>query len=319
MSDPVIILAPPHSFTSVVGAMLGQHPQMYGLPEVNLFVAETIGERAREIAGPTSFHQHGLLRVVAQLFAGKQTIQTIARARRWLNIRANRTCVSVFRELVEQVSPRILVDKSPRTTMKPEYLQRIRQAFPGARFIHLLRHPRSNAESLRKPSRLALDRGKPWMALTENTGLARPMAIAPRRRSQAFGDRTDPLIKVWYTRHMNILTFLDELPEAQKMRIRGEDLLAEPDRYLREIAEWSGLRTDEEAIEAMKHPEQSPYACFGPENARFGNNRGFLQAPALRSYSPNDKMRFEGSLSRPGDSAEFSPEVKELAREFGYT
>ena len=51
------------------------------------------------------------------------------------------------------------------------------------------------------------------------------------------------------------------------MRVRGEDLLGEPDTYLRKIAEWLGLRTDEEAIEAMKHPEQSPYACIGPENA----------------------------------------------------
>ena len=103
------------------------------------------------------------------------------------------------------------------------------------------------------------------------------------------------------------------------MRVRGEDLLSEPDTYLRKIAEWLGLRTDEEALEAMKHPEQSPYACIGPANAPFGNNRGFLQAPALRPYSPAQKLKLEGALSRRDTGGEFSPEVKELAREFGYT
>jgi hypothetical protein len=147
MRDPVFILAPPRSFTSVVCAMLGQHPQMYGLPEVNLFVAETIAERAGVTARPR-WSQHGLLRVVAQLFAGEQTVQTIALAQRWLEIRANSTCVSVFRELVQKISPQILVDKSPRTIQHSEYMQRVRRAFPSARFIHLLRHPRSQGESL---------------------------------------------------------------------------------------------------------------------------------------------------------------------------
>ena len=118
---------------------------------------------------------------------------------------------------------------------------------------------------------------------------------------------------------MNIMAFLDELPNEQKMRIRGEDLLGGPDPYLREIAEWLGLRRDEEAIEAMKHPERSPYACMGPVNARLGNNPGFLQAPALRPCSPAQKLQLKGDLSWPDDGGEFSPEVKELAREFGYT
>src|SRR5436190_8330718 len=141
MRNPVIILAPPHSFTSVVGTMLGQHPQMYGLPEVNLFVAETMREREGLIAGP-GWHQHGLLRVVAQLSAGEQTVQTIAQAQRWVDGMATRTCISVFRELAEKVSPRIVVDKSPRTTMHSESLQRLRRALPLATVIHLMRHPR---------------------------------------------------------------------------------------------------------------------------------------------------------------------------------
>ena len=317
MKDPVIILAAPHSFTSVVCAMLGQHPQMFGLPEVHLFVAETMRERVRTCAStlPGPHHQNGLLRVVAQLFAGEQTVHTIAQAQRWVNARADRTCVSVFRELAEKVSPRMLVEKSPTTTMHSEYLQRVRRAFPNAKFIHLLRHPRSHGESnMRKRRSLALDRGKPWRAFRQNIAIPGPMAAAAARRSRVFA-----YIRGWYTWNMNIITFLDGLPEGQKMRVRGEDLLSEPDPYLRKIAEWLGLRTDEEAIEAMKHPERSPYACIGPANAPFGNNGAFLQAPALRRYSPAKGLQLEGVLSRREDGGELSPEVKKLAREFGYT
>src|SRR5215468_8451633 len=119
---PLFVLAPPRSFTSVVCAMLGQHPEMYGLPEVNLFVAETMLEREGLLATP--FQHHGLMRTIAQLFAGEQTFQTVLLAKRWLQMRANATCVSVFRELADKVKSKILVDKSPVTVMHSEYLQR---------------------------------------------------------------------------------------------------------------------------------------------------------------------------------------------------
>ena len=47
MPDPLIILAPARSFTTIVGTMLGQHPNMYSVPEVNLFSHETMRERER--------------------------------------------------------------------------------------------------------------------------------------------------------------------------------------------------------------------------------------------------------------------------------
>jgi len=297
MYDPVIILAPPRSFTSVVCAMIGQHPQMYGIAEVHLFVAETMRERAGMAKGTR--YQHGLLRVVAQLFAKEQTFQTITLAKRWVEIRANCTCVSTFQELAEKVSPQILVDKSPSIGMQSEYLQRVRRAFPNTKFIHLLRHPRAVGESL------------------ANLGAWR-VAVS----MDSFDYSTDPPMldyqKLWYRIHMNIITFLDGVPEKQKIRIRGEELLAEPDAQLRQIVEWLGLRTDQEAIEAMKHPERSPYASLGPVNARFGNDPNFLREPTLRRSSRAKELTLHGPLAWREDGREFCPEVIELAQEFGY-
>ena len=117
---------------------------------------------------------------------------------------------------------------------------------------------------------------------------------------------------------MNIITFLNGVPERQKIRIQGEELLAAPDTHLRQIAEWLGLRTDQEAIEAMQHPEQSPYASLGPVNARFGNDPSFLREPTLRRSSRAKEPTLHGQLAWREDGGEFSPEVRELAQEFGY-
>jgi hypothetical protein len=122
----------------------------------------------------------------------------------------------------------------------------------------------------------------------------------------------------WYALHTNITGFLKSIPAGESMRIRGEDLLAEPDRVLREIAVWMGLRADHEAVERMKHPERSPYAFLGPPGARYGNDAFFLQDPVLRSSRAAELLSLEGPLEWRNDGAEFCPDVKRLAGEFGY-
>jgi len=321
MTDPLIILAPPRSFTTVVSAVLGQHPQMYGLPEVNLFAAETMRERAGVIAQPP-WSDHGLLRAVAQIYGGEQTFQTVSLAKKWVKIRGNSTCVAVFRLLAEKVAPRIPVDKSPRTVVRAEYMQRIKRNFPNARYIHLLRHPRGHGESFKKLGSMVREI-HPVAASQTMAGGFGPMALAAAKRTGAYDHGSDPPVidfqKTWFAFHMNIITFLAGVPPSQQCQIRGEDFLADPDGHLPKIAEWLGLRTDADALDAMKHPERSPYSCLGPMNAQYGNDPGFLMSPALRpSSGAKQKLSLEGPLSWRPDGRGFTPEVKELAREFGY-
>ena len=206
MPDPLIILAPARSFTTVIGTMLGQHPEMFSMPEVNLFVVETMRERQGILKKPS--RHTGLVRAVAQLWAGRQTIETCLRGQRWVELRLDRTCVSVMRELVDKVGERILVEKSPSTVRHVSCMLRARRAFPQARFIHLLRHPRSHGKSM-----------------VEFTG-SRPTQAAPELVAQVAGDFSTypPTIdaqKVWFTAHNEIVTFVDALPADQWMRASG--------------------------------------------------------------------------------------------------
>ena len=311
-SDPamLLILAPPRSFTTVVSAMLGRHPQMYGLPETHLFSNETIVEwwdRAAEAQYPMT---HGLLRATAQIVFGEQTEETVERAIGWLWRRSHYTSGLLLEELAHNVSPLVLIEKSPSTVYLPESMNRAYEMFPRAKFLHLTRHPLGYGESVVKALRVAEEHGgaPKWL-----------QKLATRSSPFAGGELEydfDPQ-KSWYFLNRNICEFLEFVPHEQKFRVHGENILANPDIVLPQICSWLGLRQDQAAIEEMKHPERSPYACFGPQNAPFGNDHFFLADPVLRP-AREITQSLDGPLSWREDGQGFAPEVKALASDFGY-
>jgi Sulfotransferase family len=291
MAAPLLILCPMRSFSSVVCAMLGQHPQAYGLPEVNLFIADTVRELLR-LHGARPHGMHGLLRTLAQIESGEQTDASVAAAQAWLEARQDWTTRQVFDHILEAVDPRVAVDKTPRTVLRAEYLERAYRMYPDANFLHLTRHPRSTGKSLINN----LKRNNEWGGTFK-------------------AEQVDPE-GIWQRAHANITQFAATLPEGQCLRIKGEELLSDPALYLPQIAEWLGLDSGPDAVEAMLHPERSPYACYGPEAAKFGNDPEFLEQPAFRSSRVLEPALFGGLEWAP--DREFDKPTIKLARELGY-
>jgi hypothetical protein len=330
LTGPILILAPPRSCTSVVGAMLGRHPQTYGLPEVHLFGCDTLAEWWQWTDRPSHGSKAGLLRAVAELYFGGQTGATVRRASGWLRRRLHLTTGAMLEELAERVYPRILVEKSPNTVWHMESLRRAHAMFPGARFIHLLRHPRAHGESVLKymewaektwPERIG-ERAAgdfPTTHWTRRLCLFPPAPAADGEEPQPAPPEgaLDPQWS-WYTLNRNIAEFLDGVPAAQVCRVRAEELLADPEPMLCTLAAWLGLRNDPEAIEEMMHPERSPFACPGPAGARGGNDAFFMRNPALRPARAKP-MSLDGPLSWREDGQGFAPVVRQLAQELGYT
>ncbi|ADM09546.1 hypothetical protein PB2503_07444 [Parvularcula bermudensis HTCC2503] len=304
---PLFILAPPRSFTSVVNGVIGQHPEIMGMPELNVFQAEMIEEfwtGRRPDGGARSPFWHimrhdGILRAVAQLYAGEQTIDSIEMAKRWLTVRFDKSAGEVYRELCEKVSPRILLDKSPAYARRRDYLDRIIKAFPDARFIHLIRHPRDQCASI-----LKADGGEL---------IAFFMGAVAKTDGQYF---IDPQTQ-WRDAHRVIIEFLLTLPRKQWMRIKGEDFMNDIEGGAIEICEWLGISTAPEALEAMRHPENSPFASIGPANARLGNDPNYLNSPALRPTKIKTSNYSDPLKWRP-DGGGFEEDVKKLASYFGY-
>jgi hypothetical protein len=129
MASPLFLLAPPRSYTSLVNAMLGQHPQAFGLPELCLFNVELLvdlwkgsqqGEDGRE-------RLHGAPRHAA---CGGRDLRRRAVHRQHqhghaLVLRARGThTAEVFQELVAKLDPLVAVEKSPSYTMSVLRLRR---------------------------------------------------------------------------------------------------------------------------------------------------------------------------------------------------
>src|SRR5205823_923920 len=147
---PLFVLASPRSFSSVTCAMLGQHPKMYGLPETHLFTLRTVSEWWTHCSRSEWPMRHGLLRAIAQIFFGEQTETTVKQAAGWILRREHFSTAYLFEVLTEELRPLILVEKSPGIVRRIEFMRRAYKMFPQARFMHLVRHPRAQGNSLMK-------------------------------------------------------------------------------------------------------------------------------------------------------------------------
>jgi hypothetical protein len=278
--------------------MLGQNPDAYGAPELNLFIAENLKALVEELSGYRQIQLHGLLRMVSHLYSGEQTMRSLEMARRWMFTRLEQGTDEIYRELCEKVAPLQIVDKSPVYSLRPEYLERISRAFPDAYYLHLVRHPRTQGESI-------MNVAKGLMAILSNS-------IDYTTETPTI----DPQIG-WYEMQKNILDFMQKIPGEKQMRMHGEIVLNQREDSLRKICQWLGIADDAAAIEDMLHPEQSPFACLGPVGAHLGNDINFLRSPELRdgqiSYS-----HLDGPLPWRRDGKGFSQEVMEMAWDLGY-
>jgi hypothetical protein len=122
--------------------------------------------------------------------------------------------------------------------------------------------------------------------------------------------------RLWLRPHLEIMEFLEGISLERQVSLRVEDLLAAPSLHLEQLAEWLEISTDAASIESMKHPERSPFASYGPANARYGNDSDFLEHPALGA-NLNGPRRPEVP-SPSGTGVTFAEETQTYASLFSY-
>jgi hypothetical protein len=311
---PLIVLDLPGTLGAWLCAGLGRHPQLYGLPELQLFGAESVGEWWGRCASESFPMAHGLLRTVAQLFFGGQSDEAVREAQGWLNRRSHVSTGMILETIAERVAPSTVVERSPGTVYRSESLNRAGAMFPGARFLHLVQHPVGHsrwvmdaieASSRSAPAPYWLLHLASFSDLGDRDGWAKHDL-----------EKQDPVIG-WYVLHMNVSEFLESVPEHQQHRVAIEDLLLDGDKALLPLLEWLGLRTDAAALERMRRPDRSEYAGYGPQCARYGNDAFFLENP--RAPDCLTEHRRLAELHRRGRRTLVLPDaVRGLARRLGY-
>ncbi|MGB0696621.1 MAG: sulfotransferase family protein [Rhodospirillaceae bacterium] len=291
MSRPVLVLSAPRSYSSLFGTMLGQHPDLYGLPEVKLFLADTVGSLITRFQWAHVQRLHGLYRVIGQIEFGGQTDETVRQAKAWLNARRSWTTERMWTHLAQAAAPQALLEAAPVTAMFPGSLQRARRICPEARYIHLTRHPGPSCASIQASLR--------WLDKRYHTPLR--FFVDPE--------------KVWRRAHRNICAFVATLPEDRVLRLRGEDLMADAPAVLDRVTAFLGLAMDAAALEAMLHPEHSIYAHEGPPLAPMGSDPKFLADPTFRP-SPVTLVPLSETKSPKGRP--LAPETLRVAKQIGY-
>lgn len=295
--DPVFVLAPARSYSTVSIALLAGHPELYGLPETSLFTGDTVGEILGMPIGAASGGARGhplagLERALAQLHDGSQDTAALDRAAAWIMRRPELSTTEVMAHLLRLIYPLIGVEKSPATVASAQALARCMHAFPSARYLHLTRHPVGAQRSMLR---------------------FYSQYLFPDQMTHA--ERVRLCVLAWHTANLRIVQALRAVPEARWLRLRAEDLIGDPATWLPRVLDWLGLRHDEAIVSRMLDTRQWEYARWHGDIASGGADPWFLAAPALRPVPPP-----EPEVIDPGwpISTETAAKVAALARYLGY-
>ena len=288
-AEPLFILTSMRSYSSLVSTMLGQHAGFYCLPEVNPFIAETLGASIDILEVVRKRTLDGLYRAIAEIEWGRQTDETIKAAKDWANARRAWTGADLMAHFAEGVAPARLIEKSPSTVLSEDRIDRALRMFPDASYLHLTRHPVATTSSIAKI-----------------TGYA----SGGRQRGR------DPESN-WFRANRSILAASEKIAADRFLTVRGEDILTDPDHYLPQICDWLGVETTPGDLAAMKRPEESPYAGLGPLAAPFGNDPNFLRNPY---YVRREIMMapLSAALDWTEDRRQLRPETQALSCQLGY-
>ncbi|MCB9569488.1 MAG: thioester reductase domain-containing protein [Myxococcales bacterium] len=234
---PVFLLSTPRSGSTLLRGMLGGHPGLFAPPELHLLAFADLADWHAALA-PDLLHL-GLHQALAGL--GLDEAEVEAELAGWVAARA--PIAAVYDALRARAAPRRLIDKSPSYALDLEVLARAERLFPGARYIHLVRHPVPTARS-----------------------------FVDRRMGQLIGGDAlaglEAALAVWTIGNRNLLDFLGRVDAERVLRVRYEELVRDPPRALARIAGFLGV-------------DYEP-AMVDPHRGRFpGEERGVIGDPGF--------------------------------------
>jgi len=285
LPPPIFVLGTRGPGIALVGAMIGRNPAAFGLPQINLFVGETL-ERMLE-ATPSPNHVQGLLRALAYIYGSEQTIISVGMAWRWVFSHMSWPTSQVFDELRRRVAPQRLVDKSVSYSRDAKVLERIRNALPDAYYIHIVEHPLT-------PGAIGSTQRPAFM-----NGTRRPMG----------GESSGEDQMQWLSAHRLIAEAMHFVEAEKYIHLQLDKLLSNPHAEMRDLCRRLALPDDDEALAEMLHPERSPFACLGPVGANLGDDPAFLQDP---TFPP------KAILSGQTIGSRLTAEVAQFAAQYGY-
>ncbi|HBI21402.1 MAG TPA: polyketide synthase [Legionella sp.] len=204
----VFILSAVRSGSTLLRVMLAGHPQLFCPPEFHLLAYSSMQEREASDRAPDKnqgiesalVEAFGIDRSEAAEYVLKMTLE-------------NRSPTEFVSQIAAAVPDRLLIDKSPGNANNIQTLQRIKTAFPNAKFICLFRHPYSVIDSVVKNRFVKLMGG----------GATNPFD---------FGEF------IWSRSNGNILDFVETLDSSDVLQIKYENLVTQPAAIARTLCDF---------------------------------------------------------------------------------
>lgn len=295
---PVFVLAAPFCGASRLAPLLAQHPSLYALPELCLFMADRVGDLLdifRVSQGPQA---DGLLRAVAQLEFGAQRDAEIDAARAWLAQRAERGVGELLSELAARVAPRRLVIPDSESPLRPLDLWRLRRHVPDARAIQLVRHP--------------------WTQGCLMSAWLRERLFVPLDFKDHAWDppMADPQIP-WLRCNDNI----ERAFAGAAVHRLGIEALEREDggaAALAALCDWIGVPAAPSTLRAMREGGEWMFAGYGPRAAPYGLEAEVLEPVPRADLERSRLTALDQPLPWRADGAGFDEAVVERARRYGY-
>jgi hypothetical protein len=244
IKDPIFIVSPPRSGSSLLFETLARGPDVY-----------TIGDES-----------HRLIEVDV---AGG-SLGTIARGYSSNRLDGTDATPEIASELIERYyrsvfdrdrrspdgGPIRLLEKTPKNALRVPFLLKI---FPDARFVYLYRDPREVMASMLE----AWESGRfcTYADLPGWEGLPWSMVLIPGWR-ELIGKPLPEIVAVqWEVTTRILLDDLDEIPSEQRVAIRYDHLITNPDGEIQRLCEKLSVRWDRSLDKNLPH---SRYTVSAP-------------------------------------------------------
>jgi hypothetical protein len=215
----VFIVSTPRSGSTLLRAMLAQHPKLFSPPELHLLPFFSLQERQTKTTSlGCEWMQRGLVSAIVEL----EGVSPGAAKMKIANLAATGATIDdVYSTLASLAGGRTLVDKTPTYGFHKKWLENAERRFRESRYIFLIRHPIANSESF---VRLRLHRllGPRWLVWDEN----------PWRFAE----------KCWCSSNLHIEELLKDVQTSRQIEIRYEDLVQDPEAILSRICDFLKLK-----------------------------------------------------------------------------
>ena len=256
---PLIVLAAPRSGSSLLFETLLQSPDLYSVGRESHRQFESLPALRPEARGYDS----------NRLLAADATPEIAAKLKRlFLDELRDRD----GKALPADAKSFRLLEKTPKNALRVPFLNAV---FPDALYVYLYRDPEENLSSLIEgwqSGRFVMYPNLPgW------SGLPWSYLLVPGWRELAGASIASIVAKQWRTTQKTLLDDLEALPPERVFALGYRDFIAEPERHVREICAFAGVRWDKKLPSTLP---LSAHTVTPPAPGKWKRHEGEL-APQL--------------------------------------